>query len=165
MYRHSISVRIKNGCPDLSDDPEVQIPPVLFQCEQLWEGRGRRKSWSKDQWAFVRASVEPLLYATIDPEDVHYENGLLNTRGTIRTELIELSSCSFENGPVPIVSAYARFELSFDRQFADTEQFYAWQEKTDWLDWATNLGWQFEVGSEYDAGYDNTGIEFEVLTL
>lgn len=112
----------------------------------------------------MRASVEPLLYATIDPEDVHYENGLLNTRGTIRTELIELSSCSFENGPVPIVSAYALFELNFDRRFVDTEQFYDWQEQTDYFDWCTNLGWRFEDGSEYDAGYDNAGIEFEFLS-
>lgn len=164
MHRHTISVRLENGRPDLSDDPALVIPPQLLRCEQLWKDRGKRRSWPKSQWAFVKAAVEPLLYATIDPEDVHYVNGLLHSRDTIRSQAIELLSCSFESGSVPIISAYARFELLFDRLFDDTEQFYEWQERTDWLDWATNFGWQFEDGSEYDAGYHNSGIEFEIIT-
>ncbi|MGH1573131.1 hypothetical protein ACRAWG_23755 [Methylobacterium sp. P31] len=163
MHAHTVSVRVKNGSWDPSDDLGLILPAAFIRCEQLWKGRGDRRSWPKDQWAFARDAIEPLLYATIDPEDVHYDNGLLNPRGTIYSRSVELSSVSFENGPIPIISAYARFELTFDREFKDTAAFYDWQEQTDWLDWGTNFGWRFEDGSEYDAAYDNAGIELEIM--
>lgn len=164
MHTHTVSVRLKNGSADPSDNLGLNLPAAFILCEQLWKDRGNRRSWPKDQWAFVRATVEPLLYATIDPEHEHYDNGLLNPRGTIYSRSVELSSVSFENGPIPVISAYARFQLTFDRWFSDTGEFYDWQEQTDWLDWATNFGWRFEDGSEYDAAYDNSGIEFEIIT-
>lgn len=162
MHIHTVIARLKNGEPDLSEDPAPVLPPVLIHCEQLWKNRGRRRSWPKDQWAFVRKAIEPLLYARIEPEPEHYENGLLNPRGAIQPQAIELSSVSFESGPIPTISGYAWFQMTFDRAFADTGSFYDWQEQTDWLDWGLCLGFRFEDG-EYDATYDHAGIDFEIV--
>ncbi|MDP4003288.1 hypothetical protein [Methylobacterium sp. NEAU K] len=123
-----------------------------------------RTSWLQDQWAFVRRAIEPLLYAWIEPEPEHYESGLLNSRGAIQAQVIELSSVSFENGPIPIISAYAQFEMTFDRVFASTAEFYEWQDQTDWLDWALCFGFRFEDGGEWEATYDHSGIDFEIVT-
>lgn len=106
-----------------------------------------------------------MLYAAIDPEKEHYEGGLLNPKGIIRAQVIELSSVSFENGPIPVISAYAQFEMTFDRVFADTAAFYDWQEATDWMDWAVALGFRFEDGGEWDATWEHGGIDFEVLPV
>ncbi|MHB2207557.1 hypothetical protein [Methylobacterium sp. CM6257] len=163
MYRHTVVARLKNGSPELPLDPTISLPAALTQCEQLWKERGGRTSWPREQWSFVRKVIEPLLYATIDPEDVHYAGGLLNARGTIRSQSVELSSVSFKNGPLPTISCYAQFEMTFDREFDDVAGFYDWQEQTDWLDWGTNFGWRLEDGSEYDAAYDNVGIELEII--
>jgi hypothetical protein len=162
MHKHTVIVRFKNGTPDLSEEPAPVLPPAIMQCEQQWKDRGRRRSWPRDQWAFVRRTIEPLLYARIEPEDVHHENGLLNPKGPIKAQAIELSSVSFENGPLPTISAYARFEMTFDRKFADTAAFYDWQEATDWLDWTVAFGWRLEDG-EYDATYDHGGLDFEIV--
>lgn len=71
MHVHTIRVRLKHGLPELSEDPAPNLSPTLIQCEQLWRDRGRRRSWPKDQWAFVRRAIEPLLYARIEPEPKH----------------------------------------------------------------------------------------------
>lgn len=163
MRRHTVIARLKNGSPEFPLDPTINLPAALTQCERLWKNRGRRRSWPKDQWRFVRKTIEPLLYATIDPEDVHYGNGLLNVRGTIRSQSVELSSVSFESGSLPTISCYALSEMVFDREFRSTAEFFDWQEQTDWLDWATNFGWRFGDGSEYDAACDNGGKELDVL--
>jgi hypothetical protein len=105
-----------------------------------------------------------LLYARIEPEPEHHEGGLLNSKGAIRAQAIELSSVSFENGPIPAISAYARFEMTFDRAFADTGELYDWQEQTDWLDHALRFGFRCEDGSEYDATWEHGGIDFEIVT-
>jgi len=164
MHAHSIIARLKNGSPDLSEDPTSTLSSSLIQCERLWKDRGRRRSWQEDQWAFVRRAIEPLLYAQIKPEPEHYENGLLNPKGPIRAQAIELSSVSFENGPIPVISAYARFEMTFDRALADTAALYDWQEATDWLDWALCFGFRFQDGAEWDATWEHGGIDFEILT-
>jgi hypothetical protein len=130
----------------------------------MWRDRGRRTSWPRDQWAFVRRAIEPLLYAGIMPESEHYQGGLLNPKGIIQAQAIELSSVSFENGPIPVISAYAQFKMTFDRTFRDTGQFYDWMEQTDWLDWALCFGFRFDDGSEWDATYEHGGIEFEIVT-
>lgn len=162
MYIYIVMVRLKNGLPELSEEPAPVLPPTLIRCEQMWKDRGGRTSWPKDQWAFVRRAIEPLLYARIEPEPEHYANGLLNPKGAIQAQAIELSSASFENGPLPTISAYARFEMAFDREFADTAAFYDWMEATDWLDWAVAFGWRLEDG-EYDATYDHGGLDFEIV--
>jgi hypothetical protein len=156
-------VRLKNGTPDLTEDPAPFLPPALLRCEQLWTGRGRRRSWPKDQWQFVRATIEPLLYARIEPEDVHFANGLLNRTRAIEAQAIALSSVSFEDGRLPTISAYAQFEMMFDRAFGSTAEFYDWQEQTDWLDWAVCFGFRLADGGEWDATYDHAGIDFEIL--
>ena len=161
MFPHLVAARLKNGSPELSLDPTINLPPDLIRCKQLWDRRGKRGSWPRDQWAFVRATVEPLLYATLDPDPVHYDNGLMAPRGTIRSSAVGLSSVSFEHGPVPVISACARFELTFDRVFTSTAALYDWMEGTDWLDWGTNFGWRLPDGSEYDAAQHNDGLEFE----
>lgn len=117
----------------------------------------------KDQWAFGRGSIEPLLYATLDPEDVHYDNGLRNPYGTIHARSVELTSLNFENSPIPIVSAIAHFELILDRPMADTEQLYDWMEQSEWLDWCVNFGWRFRNDNEFDAAETHDGIQFEVI--
>lgn len=164
MRAYTVMVRLKNGLPDLSEDPAPVLPPVLIQCEQLWKDRGGRRSWPKDQWMFVRGAIEPLLYARIEPEPEHYENGLLNPRGAIQAQSIQLLSCSFENGPLPTITGYAQFRLTFDRMFKDTGEFYDWQEQTDWLDWALCFGFCFADGGEWDATYEHGGIDFEIVT-
>lgn len=70
---------------------------------------------------------------------------------------------SFESGPIPIVSAYARFVLSFDRRFRDNAEFYGWQEATDWLDCGINFGWRFPSDYEVDAAETHDGIELELI--
>jgi hypothetical protein len=163
MHSHTVAVRLKNGTPDLSEAPMPILPPALTQCEQLWKGRGRRRSWPKDQWAFVRRTIDPLLYARIEPELEHYAGGLLNPNGAIHAQAVELSSVSFENGSLPTITGYAWFQMTFDRAFSGTTQLYAWMEQTDWLDWALCFGFRFEDGSEWDATYEHGGIEFEVV--
>lgn len=157
-------VRLKNGSPDLSEGLEPVLPSALIQCEKLWKDRGRSKSWERDQWRFVRGAIEPLLYARIEPEPEHFENGLLNPRGAIHAQAIEVSCVGFENGPIPTITGYAQFQMTFDRAFADTGQFYEWQEQTDWLDWALCFGFRFEDGGEWDATYEHGGIDFELFT-
>ncbi|TXN39498.1 hypothetical protein [Methylobacterium sp. WL7] len=156
--------RLKNGSPDLSEDPAPILIPTLIQCEGLWKDRGKRRSWPNNQWSFVRRTIEPLLYARIEPEPEHYDGGLLNPRGVIQAQAIELSSVSFENGPIPVISAYAQFQMTFDRAFADTGEFYEWQEQTDWMDWALCFGFRFEDGGEWDATWEHGGIDFEIVT-
>lgn len=167
MHRHTILAHLKNGSCEttLIDDPTIIVPQVFNDCRELWDRRGKRQSWPKDQWAFVRASVQSFLYATIDPEDVHYDNGLMNPRGTIRAQSVELTSVSFEKGPIPIISAYAQFMFSFDRRFRDNAEFYDWMKATDWLDWATNYGWRFTDRNEFDAAETHDGIEVELLVV
>lgn len=162
MHIHSVTARLKNGSPDLSEDPTSILPSALIQCEGLWKDRGGRRLWPKDQWAFVRGAIEPLLYARIEPEPEHYEGGLLNPRGIIQAQAIELSSVSFENGPIPVISAYAQFQMTFDRAFADTAAFYDWQAATDWLDWALCFGFCFADGGEWDATWKYGSIDFEI---
>lgn len=130
----------------------------------MWRDRGSRESWPNNQWRFVRRTIEPLLYARIEPEPEHYDGGLLNPRGIIQAQAIELSSVSFENGPIPVISAYAQFQMTFDRAFADTGEFYDWQEQTDWLDWALCFGFRFDDGGEWDATWEHGGIDFEIGT-
>ncbi|MFC6025889.1 hypothetical protein [Methylobacterium mesophilicum] len=156
--------RLKSGMPDFSEDPAPILPPALIQCEKLWQEQGRRRSWSKDHWVFVRATIEPMLYARIEPEPEHYAGGLLNSKGPIHAQAIGLSSVSFENGPIPTISAYAQFQMTFDRPFADTGEFYEWQEQTDWMDWALCFGFRFEDGGEWDATWEHGGIDFEIVT-
>ncbi|WCS26544.1 hypothetical protein LOK46_06830 [Methylobacterium sp. NMS14P] len=105
-----------------------------------------------------------MLYATIEPESEHRQNGLLHPEKTIPARSIQLLSCSFENGPLPTISAYAEFHMTFDRTFTDTGQLYDWQEQTDWLDHALCFGFRFRDGGEWDATYDHAGIDFEILT-
>lgn len=163
MHVHTVMARLKNGSPDLSEDPAPTLPPALIQCEQLWKDRGRRRSWPKDQWAFVRATIEPLLYARIEPESEHRENGLLHPERAIQARSIQLLSCSFENGPLPIISAYAEFQLRFDRAFNGTGELYDWMESTDWLDHALCFGFRTEDMSEWDATWEHQGIDFELI--
>lgn len=163
MHVHTIIVTLKNGSPDLSEDPTPVLPSALLRCRQLWQNWGRRRSWPQEQWAFVRGAVEPLLYARIEPEPEHYAGGLLNPKGPIQAQAIELLSCSFENGPLPIISGYAQFQMMFDRAFADTRQFYDWQEQTDWLDFALGFGFRLQNGGEWDATYEHGGIDFEIV--
>ena len=92
MQVHTIIARLKNGMPDLTEDPTPILPPAFFQCDRLWKDRGRRKSWPKDQWAFVRRTVEPLLYARIKPQSEHRENGLVHPGKAIPEQAIELIS-------------------------------------------------------------------------
>lgn len=162
MHAHTIVARIKNGMPDLTEDPTPILPPAIFECEQLWKDRGRRRSWSKDQWAFVRHTVEPLLYVRIEPEDAHRQNGLLHPERAIQAQSVQLLSCSFEKGPLPFISAYAEFQLTFDRSFKDTGQFYDWMEATDWMDWSLRFGFHLQDGGEWDATWEHNGIDFEV---
>lgn len=162
MHLHTVIARLKNGCVDLTEDPAPILPPAIFQCERLWKDRGRRRSWPKDQWAFVRRAVEPLLYAQIEPESEHRENGLLHPERAIQARSIQLTSASFENGPLPIISAYAEFQLTFDRSFKDTGELYDWMEQTDWLDWTLCFGFRLQDGGEWDATWEHNGIDFEV---
>jgi len=148
--------------PDLTEDPTPILPAAIFQCERLWKDRGRRASWSKDQWAFVRRTVEPLLYARIEPESEHRENGLLHPERAIQARSIQLTSVSFENGPLPVISAYAEFQLTFDRSFKDTGELYDWMESTDWLDHALCFGFRLQDGGEWDSTWEHNGIDFEV---
>lgn len=148
MHVHTVIARLKNGTADVSEDPTRNLPPALVQCERLWKDRGRRRSWPKDQWAFVRRIVEPLLYARIEPEPEHYAGGLLSPKGAIQARSIQLLSCSFEDGPLPTISAQAHFQLAFDRTFRDTTAFYDWQEQTDWLDHALCFGFRLGDGGE-----------------
>ncbi|MFB0487684.1 hypothetical protein ABIE45_000270 [Methylobacterium sp. OAE515] len=113
----------------------------------------------------MRRAIEPLLYARIEPESEHRENGLLHPERAIHAQAIELSSVSFDNGPLPTISAYAEFQLTFDRVFTDTTQFYDWMEATDWLDWALCLGFRFEDGGEWDATWEHSGVDFEIVAL
>jgi hypothetical protein len=165
MHAHTVMARLKNGSPDLSEDPAPILPPALIQCEQLWKDRGRRRSWPKDQWALVRRTIEPMLYARIEPELEHYANGLLNPKGVIQARAIELSAVSFENGPLPTITGYARFQLTFDRAFRDTGGLYDWMESTDWLDYALCFGFRLGNGDEWDATYEHGGIDFELITI
>jgi hypothetical protein len=165
MYTHTVTVRLKNGSPDRSEGVTPILPSALIRCEGLWQKRGERESWPKEQWAFVRRTIEPLLYARIEPEPEHYAGGLLNPRGAILAEAIEPSSVSFENGPIPIITAYAQFQMTFDRAFADTGDFYVWQEATDFMDWGLCFGFRFEDGGEWDATYEHSGIDFEIVAL
>jgi hypothetical protein len=164
MCIHTVMVRLKNGSPDCSEDPTPILPPALIQCEQIWKDRGRRRSWPKDQWAFVRRTVEPLLYARIEPESEHRQNGLLHPEKAIQARSIQLLSCSFENGPLPTISGYAQFQMTFDRVFTDTGEFYNWMEATDWLDHALSFGFRLQDGGEWNAIYDHAGIDFEIVT-
>ena len=162
MHIHTVIAHLKNGCADLTEDPAPILPPAIFQCERLWKDRGRRISWPKDQWAFVRRAVEPLLYARIEPEPEHRQNGLLHLERAIQARSVQLLSCSFENGPLPIISAVAEFQLTFDRAFKDTGELYDWMEATDWLDWALYFGFRLQDGGEWDATWEHNGIDFEV---
>jgi hypothetical protein len=164
MHLHTVIVRLKNGSPDHSEEPTPILPPALIQCKQLWKDLGRSRSWSQDQWAFVKGVVEQLLYARIEPEPEHYDHGLLNPRGAIRAQSIQLLSCSFADGPLPTISAHATFQMSFDRAFADTASFYDWQEQTDWLGYALCFGFRLQDGGEWDATYDHSGIDFDIVT-
>lgn len=165
IHCHTVLAYLKNGCSEIetTDDPTTIIPQALLDCRALWDRRGRVRSWPRDQWQSVKASIEPSLYATIDPEQSHYDNGLLNPRGTIHARSLELTSLSFENGPIPIVSAIAHFELILDRPIGDTEQLYDWMGKSEWLDWCVNFGWRFQNDNEFDAGETHDGIQFELL--
>ncbi len=167
IHRHTVLAHLKNGSCEIgtTDDPTIVIPQAFHDCRALWDRRGKVRSWPQDQWAFVTASIEPLLYATIDPEDAHYDNGLLNPRGTIQAPSVQLSSLSFETGPIPIISATAQFELLLDRGLTDTEQLYDWQEQTDWLDWCVNFGWRFPNGDGFDAAETHDGIQFELRAV
>lgn len=164
MHSHAVLARLKKGVPDLSEDPAPILPPALIQCEQLWKDRGRRRSWPRNQWAFVRRTVEPLLYARIEPESEHRDKGLLHPESAIQARSVQLLSCSFENGPLPVISAVAEFQLTFDRAFKDTGELYDWQEQTDWLDHALCFGFRLQDGGEWDATYDHAGIDFEIVT-
>jgi hypothetical protein len=163
MHANTVFASLKNGSPDLSEDPTAFLSPALIQCERLWKDRGRRTSWPKDQWAFVRRTIEPLLYARIEPEPEHYSGGLLNPKGAIEAQSIRLFTCSFENGPLPTISGYAQFQMMFDRVLASTADLYDWMEETDWLDWALGFGFHLQDGGEWDATYENGGIEFEIV--
>lgn len=164
MPIHTVIVRIKDGSPDLTEDPTPILPPALIQCEQLWKDLGRSRSWSQDQWAFVKCTVEPLLYARIEPETEHRQNGLLHPEKAIQARSIQLLSCSFENGPLPTISGYAEFHLTFDRSFKETGELYDWMESTDWLDHALCFGFRLQDGGEWDATCDHGGIDFEIFT-
>jgi len=159
MHIHPVIVTLKSGSPDLSEDPIAPLPLALLHIEQLWKKRGRRRSWPKDQWAVVRKTIEPLLYARIELEDVHHKKGLLHPGTAIQARSIQLLSCSFENGPLPIISAFAEFQLTFDRSFKDTEELYDWQEQTDWLDWSMCFGFRLQDGGEWDATWEHSGID------
>lgn len=165
LHRHTVLAHLRNGSCEIgtTDDPTIVFPQAFHDCRALWERRAKASSWPEDQWAFVRASIEPWLYAALAPEDAHYDNGLLNPRGTIHAQSVELTSVSFENGPIPIVSAIGCFELILDRELTDTEQLYDWMERTDWLDWFVNFGWRFPGGGELDAAETHDGIQFELL--
>ena len=163
MPTYTLSARLKNGWFDHTIEPDSIIPQAMIDCKALWDKRGRRRSWPKDQWAFVRAAIQPMLHGTIDPEDEHYDGGLLNPRGTIHSQSVELTSVSFVKGSIPTVSVYAYFELSFDKQFKDSWEFSDWQEATDRMEWCTNFGWLFPCGNGYDAGEENAGIELQLL--
>ena len=112
----------------------------------------------------VRNAVEPLLYARIEPEDVHRKNGLLHPERAIQAQSIKLFSCSFENGPLPTISGYAQFQMTFDRVLASTGELYDWMEVTDWLDYALCFGFRLEDGGEWDATLEHGGIDFEIVT-
>ncbi len=157
MHLHTVTARLKSGMPDLTEDPTSVLPPAIFLCEQLWQERDKRHSWPKEQWAFVRRAIEPLLYARLKPEPEHRENGLLHPERAIQALSIQMLSCSFENGPLPIISALAEFQLSFDRSFKDTKGLYEWQEQTDWLDWALCFGFRLQDGGEWDATWSTMG--------
>ncbi|MBP2497024.1 hypothetical protein ABID82_007075 [Methylobacterium sp. PvP062] len=105
-----------------------------------------------------------MIYARIEPEPEHYQHGLLNPKGPIQATAIELSSVSFENGPLPTISGCAQFQMTFDRAFTDTGEFYDWMEATDWLDHALSFGFRLQDGGEWDATYDHAGIDFEIVT-
>lgn len=164
MHVCTVMARPKNDSPDLTEDPAPILPPTFIECEQLWQGRSRRTSWRKDQWAFVRSAIEPLLYARIEPEPERYASGLLNFKGAPQAQAIKLTSVSFENGSLPIISAYAEFHLTFDRAFADTAAFYDWQEQTDWMDFALCFGFRLQDGGEWDATWEHGVIDFELIT-
>ncbi len=70
-----------------------------------------------------------MLYARIEPEAEHRQNDLLHPEEAIQARSIRLLSCSFENGPLPTISGYADFQMTFDRAFRDTASFYDWQEQ------------------------------------
>ena len=163
MPVYTLSARLKYGSFDHKAEPDIIVPQAMIDCRVMWEGIRRRRAWPKDQWKFVRAVLEPMLYGSIDPEDVHYENGLTNPRGTIYSKYVELLSVSFENGPVPNIGAYAHFDLHFEQTFADREKFVDWTENTEWLEHATNFGWKFPCGNGYNAADLTEDIEVELL--
>ena len=150
MHPHIVMVRLKNGAPDLTEDPAPLLPPALIRCEQLWTGRGRRRSWPRDQWQFVRATIEPLLYARIEPEDVHFANGLLNRTGAIEARSIALSSVSFEDGRLPTISAYAQFEMTFDRHSGPRPSFMTGRSR--------RIGWIGPCTSDFDLRMAASGM-------
>jgi hypothetical protein len=86
MHTHTVWVWLKHGSPDFTEGCPTILPPALIQCREMWRDRGGRTSWRKDEWAFVRRSIEPLLYAAIDPENEHYEGGDL-------TGILDRASC------------------------------------------------------------------------
>ena len=163
MPIYTLSARLKYGWFDHTAEPDIIIPQAMIDCRVMWEGREKRWSWPKDQWSLVRSTIEPMLHGTIDPEEEHYAGGLTNPVGTIHSQSVELTSVSFEKGPIPIVSAYAYFELSFDKQFRDGWEFSDWMEATDRMEWCTNFGWLFPCGNGYDAGEENAGIEIQLM--
>lgn len=163
MHVHIVTVRLKNGSPDLSEGVTPILPSALIKCEGLRQKRSKRGFWPKGEWTFVMRAVAPLLYARIEPEPEHYAGGLLNPRGAIQAEAIELSSVSFENGPIPTITAYAQFQMTFNRAFADTGEFYDWQEQTDFMDWALCFGFRLEDGGEWDATWKHDGVDFEIV--
>lgn len=164
MPTYTLSARLKNGWFDHTAEPGIIIPQDMIDCRAMWDGRGKSRSWPKDQWASLRSAIEPMLHGTIDPENEHYDGGLLNPRGTIHSQSVELTSISFEKGPIPIVSAYAYFELSFDKQFDESWDFSDWMESTDWMEWCTNFGWLFPCGNGYDAAENADIITIQLLT-
>ncbi|MGE8131363.1 hypothetical protein ACQKQD_30750 [Methylobacterium sp. NPDC080182] len=54
--------------------------------------------------------------------------------------------------------------MRFDRAFADTSSFYDWMESSDGLDHALCFGFRLQDGGEWDATYDHSGIDFEIVT-
>lgn len=142
------------------------IPELFHDCQRLWGANKDRDAWADDDFWFVGIVIEPELVAILQPDSEHIAGGLVSDGSPIMASMIEVDSVIFADGPIPIVNAWARFTVQFDRRFSNYDSWIEWQEEHGWLDGSVEFHYRFKldgIDETIRADRGSTGIECELF--